>query len=49
METKYYKCKNCDFKISASEEGYEIIMANHFIDTGHTDYTKIEEDIPKGK
>lgn len=50
MGNKYYKCKDCDFKIPVSEEGYEIIMANHFIDTGHTDYTKIdEEDIPKGK
>lgn len=50
MEAKYYKCKDCDFRIPASEEGYEIIMANHFIVTGHADYTKIDEkDIPKGK
>lgn len=44
MGSKYYECKDCDFKILVSEK---IIMANHFIDTGHTDYTKIdEEDIP---
>lgn len=50
LGNKYYKCKNCGFEIPASEEGYETIMANHFIKTGHANYTKIDEkDIPKEK